>query len=154
MLGRALVALVLCSSVARADATACAASLSAARAWAARLDSTLEKLQVRVDGKRVVVSGAECGRVEVEVRNDGRARADQPWRPEKRRVTLLAPPDESTCGARKVEERAHGGWFASLASRAVPVAIVDRFKRAVDECVSGGARPKSAPRPARTAARP
>jgi hypothetical protein len=78
------------------------------------------------------------------VRNDGRARADQPWRPEKRRVTLLAPPDESTCGARKVEERAHSGWFASLASRAVPPAIVDRFKRAVDECVAPSPRAKLA----------
>jgi hypothetical protein len=154
MLLRALFALVLLAGVARAEESACVASLSAARAFAARLDSTLEKLWVRADGKRVVVTGGECSRVEIEVRHDGRARADQPWRPEKRRVALLAAPDETTCGARTVEERAHGGWFASLASRAVPPAIVDRFKRAVDECVSGGARPKSAPRPGRRAARP
>jgi len=152
-----LVLLALAASVARAEprgAAACVASLTAARAWAAPIDSTLEKLQVRVDGKRVVVNGAECGRVEVEVRSDVRGSGDRPWRAEKRRVALLQAPDENLCGARHVEERAHGGFVASVVSRAVPPAIVDRFKRAVDECVSGAAKPKSAPRPARRAGRP
>lgn len=140
-----LVLLALAASVARAEprgAAACVASLSAARSWAARIDATLEKLQVRLDGKRVLVSGAECARVEVEVRSDARGGGDRPWRAEKRRVTLLQAPDENLCGARLVEERAHGGFVASVASRAVPPAIVDRFKRAVDECV--GAPPPRA----------
>ena len=142
MLLRALVAVLLWSAVARADPAACVASLSAARASAARLDSTLEKLQVRVDGKRVVVSGAECGRIEVEVRADPRGRSDRPWRAEKRGVALLQAPDENLCGARHAEERAHGGYVASVASRAVPPAIVERFKRAVDECIGPSPRAK------------
>jgi hypothetical protein len=140
---RVTLALLLWAGLAHADAavpyraTACVAALTEARAWAARLDSSLEKLQVRADGKRVIVSGSECGRVEVEVRADAAAgRVDRPWRAEKRGLRQ-ALEDEALCGERHVELRAHGGFVASVGSRAVPPAIVERFKRAVDECVSG-----------------
>jgi hypothetical protein len=153
--GAALALIVLSAGGARADQQACVASLTAARDFAARLDSALDKLRVRADGKRTVVAGAECNRIEIEVRADARGRADKPWRPEKgvRRVLLLDGA-QTLCGERHVEERAHGGFVASLVTRAVPAAIVERFKRAVDECVSAAAKPKSAPRPDRRAARP
>lgn len=161
MLLRALLALPLLAGVANADVAqprsraTCVAALTAARAWAARLDSSLEKLQVRADGKRIVVSGGECGRVEIEVRADGAAGGvDRPWRAEKPSAHRLLLEDAILCGERHVELRAHKGFVASVASRAVPSTIVERFKRAVDECVSAGAKPKSAPRPAPTKARP
>ena len=105
--GVALALIVLLAGGARADQQACVASLTAARDFAARLDSALEKLRVRAEGKRTVVAGAECGRVEVEVRADARGRADKPWRPEKgvRRVLLLDGA-QTLCGERHVEERA------------------------------------------------
>ena len=98
MLLRAGVALAMLGAVfggvAHAEASArasCEASLTAARDWAARLDSALEKLRVRVDGKRTLVAGAECNRLELEVRPDARGHADKPWRAEKaaRKVSLL-----------------------------------------------------------------
>jgi hypothetical protein len=162
MLRRAALALVLLSGVAAAEpppphaANACVASLTAARDFAARLDSALEKLEVRVEGKRTVVYGGECGRVEVDVHSDARGRVDRPWQAGKRpkRPTLLLDTGASLCGEPRVEERAHDGLVASLVTRAVPLAIVERFKRAVDECVNAVARPKSGPRPDRRAARP
>lgn len=153
-------ALVALAGTARAD-SACVASLSAARDFAARLDSALDRLEVRVEGKRTVVYGGECGRIEVDVHADARGRADRPWHAEKRarRPSLVLDAGATLCGEPRVEERAHGGFIASLVSRAVPAAIVDRFKRAVDECVGArpitvAAKPKSAPRPDRRGARP
>lgn len=157
-----IAALLSLAGAARAD-PACVASLAAARDFAARLDSALEKLEVRVEGRRTIVYGGECGRVEVDVHADTRGRADRPWHADKRarRPSLLLDAGATLCGEPRVEERAHGGFAASLMTRAVPVAIVERFKRAVDECVGAAARPvtvaakpKSAPRPDRRGARP
>jgi hypothetical protein len=174
MLLRAGVALVLLVGVARADPApargpaahtmACVSALNAARDWAARLDSALEKLNAHVDGRNVLMRGGECNRVDVAVRVDARGQADHPWRAGapsgsarvgKKRVSLLLDGGGANlCGEEHVEERAHGGFVASLVTRAVPVAIVERFKRAVDECVNAGAGPKSARRPDRRAAPP
>ncbi|HXU70328.1 MAG TPA: hypothetical protein VN947_13420 [Polyangia bacterium] len=155
-----IVALGSLAGVARAE-PACVASLTAARDFAARLDSALDKLEVRVENKRTVVYGGECGRIEVDVHAEARGHADRPWHPEKRarRPSLLLDAGATLCGEPRVEERAHGGFVASLVTRAVPAAIVDRFKRAVDECVGArpitvAAKPKSAPRPDRRGARP
>ncbi len=134
MLLRAAVALVVVVGSARADpapprepaahTAACVSALNAARDWAARLDSALEKLNAHVDGKNVVMSGGECNRVDVAVRADSRGRADHPWRAPtsgggkgKKRVQLFLDAGANTCGEEHVEERAHGGFVASLVTR-------------------------------------
>ena len=174
---RAGVALLALIGVARADpppttreaaahTNACVSALNAARGWAARLDSALEKLNAHIDGRNVLMSGGECNRVDVAVRVDARGRADRPWRAGapsgsarvgksgKRVSLLLGGGAANLCGEERVEERAHGGFVASLVTHAVPDAIIERFKRAVDECVNAGAGPKSARRPDRRAAPP
>ncbi|HEY2745985.1 MAG TPA: hypothetical protein VGL86_15220 [Polyangia bacterium] len=156
----AVVALLLAARAAAADvaapsgAKACVASLTAARDFAARLDSALEKVMVRAEKKRVVVYGGECNRVQIDVHADERGRTNRAWRKSGKRVQLLLEAGANTCGEERAEERAHGGFVASLITRAVPAAIVDRFKRAVDECLSAGAGPKSARRLDRRAAPP
>jgi len=141
MLLRALLALLVFAAPARADlATAdartssCVAALTAARDWAATRDSLLAKLAVTVDPRGVVVRGAECNALEIRVWRDARAHEQGGWRQEGP-VRREPSGEADLCGERHVMTHAGMDRSASIATRTVEPAVVERFKAAVDVCL-------------------